>query len=430
MVGVGTANPKYTLDVNGSTNISGSVTVSGNITTTSINGKPAANYATLAANTFTGVQSLPANGLAVGTNQLATSAGNVGIGTANPAALLDIEGTTPTFNGGTQAPSASAALNVVAGNGASVPLGEDAGSGGGFSLTSGNGGSSPDADAGGGGFFTITLGSGGVGYGTAGPGGSFNLEAGNGGAGYYYGGAGGTVSIIAGAGGGSTSQYGFDNFDFDGGNGGNIILQPGFGASGYASNGRNGQVWIAANGGNVGIGTSSPDNMLSVNGSADKPGGGSWGTFSDARLKTVEGAFNAGLDAVMKLNPIVYRYKQDNALGIKDHDPHVGFVAQDVEMVIPEAVSKDAQGYRIVNNDPILWTMLNAIKEQQVLIRKQNEQNTADRAEIELLKQEHASEEAEMTELLRKVKRIQATLAMQDANHESPVQASSSSTVR
>jgi hypothetical protein len=34
--------------------------------------------------------------------------------------------------------------------------------------------------------------------------------------------------------------------------------------------------------------------------------------------------------------------------------------------VIPEAVSANSQGYLLVNNDPILWTMLNAIKEQQV----------------------------------------------------------------
>jgi len=47
--------------------------------------------------------------------------------------------------------------------------------------------------------------------------------------------------------------------------------------------------------GYVGIGTMCPDNLLSVNGSADKPGGGSWGTFSDRRLKTLHGSFNAGL---------------------------------------------------------------------------------------------------------------------------------------
>ena len=39
--------------------------------------------------------------------------------------------------------------------------------------------------------------------------------------------------------------------------------------------------------------------------------------------------------------------------------------AQAVQQVIPEAVTKNAQGYLMVNNDPIIWTMLNAIKEQQ-----------------------------------------------------------------
>lgn len=50
---------------------------------------------------------------------------------------------------------------------------------------------------------------------------------------------------------------------------------------------------------------------------------------------------------------------------IRDRDEHVGFVAQDVQRVIPEAVTENSKGYLLVNNDPILWTMLNAIKEQQ-----------------------------------------------------------------
>jgi len=45
-------------------------------------------------------------------------------------------------------------------------------------------------------------------------------------------------------------------------------------------------------------------------------------------------------------------------------DLHIGFSAQDVQEVIPEAVEEDENGYLlIVDNDPILWTMLNAIKE-------------------------------------------------------------------
>jgi hypothetical protein len=124
---------------------------------------------------------------------------------------------------------------------------------------------------------------------------------------------------------------------------------------------------------NVGIGTSSPDTLLSVNGGADKPGGGSWATFSDRRLKNLDGSFNSGLSQIMKINPVLYRYKADNAMGIRDTDEHVGLVAQEVQKAIPEAVTENSKGYLLVNNDPIIWTMLNAIKEQQKLIQKQQQ---------------------------------------------------------
>jgi hypothetical protein len=119
------------------------------------------------------------------------------------------------------------------------------------------------------------------------------------------------------------------------------------------------------NGGNVGIGTSAPTDLLSVNGSASKPGGGTWSVFSDERLKNIKGSYTSGLSAVMKLQPIRYEYKRDNALSIKSEGEHIGFGAQAVQQVIPEAVTKNAEGYLMVNNDPIIWTMLNAIKEQQ-----------------------------------------------------------------
>jgi hypothetical protein len=118
-------------------------------------------------------------------------------------------------------------------------------------------------------------------------------------------------------------------------------------------------------GGNVGIGTQSPTALLSVNGTANKPGGGSWDVFSDERLKNIKGNFNSGLKALMQLQPIRYQYRQDNALGLKSETENVGFGAQSLQKVIPEAVTRNSNGYLMVNNDPILWTMLNAIKEQQ-----------------------------------------------------------------
>ncbi len=121
----------------------------------------------------------------------------------------------------------------------------------------------------------------------------------------------------------------------------------------------------------VGIGTTAPDSLLTVNGTADKPGGGSWGTYSDIRLKTLNGSFGGGLNQVMQLHPIRYRYKPDNALGIRDSEEHIGVVAQEVQKVIPDAVTENGKGYLLVNNDPILWSMVNAIQEQQKEIAEQ-----------------------------------------------------------
>lgn len=115
----------------------------------------------------------------------------------------------------------------------------------------------------------------------------------------------------------------------------------------------------------VGVRTTAPDQALSVNGDASKTGGGSWLAFSDERLKTIKSRFTLGLNAVMKLQPVRYQYKPDNALALNSEGNHVGFGAQELQKVIPEAVTRNEQGYLMVNNDPILWTMLNAIKEQQ-----------------------------------------------------------------
>jgi len=117
--------------------------------------------------------------------------------------------------------------------------------------------------------------------------------------------------------------------------------------------------------GSVGIATAAPTDTLSVNGTASKTGGGAWAVFSDERLKNITGRFNSGLKAVMQLQPIRYEYKADNALGLKANGENIGFGAQTLQRVIPEAVTRNANGYLQVNNDPIIWTMLNAIKEQQ-----------------------------------------------------------------
>jgi len=172
--------------------------------------------------------------------------------------------------------------------------------------------------------------------------------------------------------------------------------------------------------GQVGIG-GSPDQTLSVTtGSADKPGGGSWGTYSDRRLKTLGGSYRSGLSQILKIHPVRYRYKEENAMGIRDADEHVGLVAQEVQQVIPEAVTENNKGYLLVNNDPIIWAMLNAIKEQQGLIRKQKQQIRAQQAQLKAQQLQITAQrtqgqiqQAQIAQLMSQMQTIQASL---DAN--------------
>jgi hypothetical protein len=130
--------------------------------------------------------------------------------------------------------------------------------------------------------------------------------------------------------------------------------------------------------GNMGLNTVNPSSLLSVNGAADKIGGGTWLTFSDARVKTDIKPFNDGLELLMKLNPVSFRYNERS--GYSDHNQRfIGFIAQDVELVAPYMVSTydDSNGPSGLNDkrqfdeSALSKIMINAIKEQQLMIDQQ-----------------------------------------------------------
>jgi hypothetical protein len=130
-----------------------------------------------------------------------------------------------------------------------------------------------------------------------------------------------------------------------------------------------GQFMVHATDGNVGIGTTTPDTELTVNGFADKPGGGSWSTYSDARLKDVGGNFTPGLAALEKIKPVHYHYKTDNALKLPSQPEYIGLVAQQLQQAVPDAVQTNSSGYLTVNNDPVIWTTVNAVKELNEVVQ-------------------------------------------------------------
>lgn len=104
---------------------------------------------------------------------------------------------------------------------------------------------------------------------------------------------------------------------------------------------------------------------FATGGATTKSAGTTWGTaFSDSRLKDVQGSFTGGLDEIMKLNPVYFTWKKGNSEGLESDMKHLGFIAQDVQKVFPEMVAKRESGYLGIDSyDPIMWAMLNSIKE-------------------------------------------------------------------
>jgi len=120
----------------------------------------------------------------------------------------------------------------------------------------------------------------------------------------------------------------------------------------------------------IGIGTPSPDQLLSVNGNASKAGEGSWASFSDQRVKKNIRTYEKGLDEILQIKPVIFNYTKKSGYQDTSKD-YVGVIAQDIEQVLPSTVSvfDDSKGpsglsdKKQFESSEILWTLVNAIKE-------------------------------------------------------------------
>ena len=131
----------------------------------------------------------------------------------------------------------------------------------------------------------------------------------------------------------------------------------------YIRTGNLTRMTVATNG-NVGINTSLPNYKLEVNGSAAKTGGGSWTVASDRRLKENIHSFNAGLDQLIKIEPVVFDYTHQS--GLSNGKEQVGVVAQEIQKIAPymiEEFDKDGEEYLAVNNSAMVYMLINSVKE-------------------------------------------------------------------
>jgi len=81
-------------------------------------------------------------------------------------------------------------------------------------------------------------------------------------------------------------------------------------------------------------------------------------TTSDERLKNIKGSYDKGLKEILQVQPVTFAYKNDPSQEI-----HAGVIAQDIQKILPEAVDKMPSGYLGVNQDPMFFAVLNALKE-------------------------------------------------------------------
>ncbi len=124
------------------------------------------------------------------------------------------------------------------------------------------------------------------------------------------------------------------------------------------------------NAGNLGIGTSTPSVRLQVAGDiiANSIAGS-----SDARFKTNVFPIENPLQKVMQLRGVTFDWKTKEFPNRKfTENRALGFIAQEVEQVIPEVVQteKTAEGYKSVQYDKVVALLVEAIKEQQKQIEQ------------------------------------------------------------
>ncbi|WP_276358738.1 tail fiber domain-containing protein, partial [Daejeonella sp. H1SJ63] len=149
----------------------------------------------------------------------------------------------------------------------------------------------------------------------------------------------------------------------------------------------NGTAWVVSSsniynaGTNVGIGmTPSGTYKFEVNGKVKSTG---INETSDIRWKkditTVEGA----LAKVMAMRGVNYNWRKDEFPDKNfESDRQLGLIAQEVETIVPEVVRTDDKGFKTVEYSKLVSLLLEAIKDQQKLISKQESDISALKSEV------------------------------------------------
>ena len=90
-------------------------------------------------------------------------------------------------------------------------------------------------------------------------------------------------------------------------------------------------------------------------------------SYSDRRLKNVGEVFSGGLDKIKQLKVYNYTFKDDET-----KTPRVGVMAQDLQKVFPNAVTKGEDGFLRIRWEDMFYALINAVKELDLRITTEN----------------------------------------------------------
>ena len=107
-------------------------------------------------------------------------------------------------------------------------------------------------------------------------------------------------------------------------------------------------------------------------GAYNEANGSSWETTSDRRIKKNIVDNTIGLDVINQIRVRNFEYRTEDEITelnnpetvvVKKEGVQIGCIAQELESVLPEAVGTNEHDVKHVNNDPIIWALVNAVKE-------------------------------------------------------------------
>jgi hypothetical protein len=107
---------------------------------------------------------------------------------------------------------------------------------------------------------------------------------------------------------------------------------------------------------------------------------------SDVRLKTCISPITYGLSDVLQLNPVSFNWCE-NIRQSRGENKQLGFIAQEVEPIIPESVGMSAEGEYSFSPDKIIPVLTKAIQELKEENNKLREENINIKIRIEKLEE-------------------------------------------